>query len=64
MAVASLATEMLKGLLVSEARLLDLPKIDQKLGGLPPSKRHAYVLILECLAAALPEIQTNPKEQQ
>lgn len=52
-AVASLATEMIQGLEISEAGKLDIFQIEKQLGGLPPSKRHAYVLFLECLHQAL-----------
>ena len=52
-AVASLGTEMLQGLEITAARELDIFQMDQELGGLPPSKRHAYLLFLECLHEAL-----------
>ena len=52
-AVASLATERLVGLTIDEARELPILELDRELGGLPPSKRHAYVLILECILNAL-----------
>lgn len=52
-AVASLATEMIQGLEISEAGKLDIFQIEKELGGLPPSKRHAYLLFFECLSSAL-----------
>ena len=52
-AVASLATGMVQGLEVEAALKLSIFEIDQELGGLPPSKRHAYLLFLECLHEAL-----------
>lgn len=52
-AVASLATEMVTGLEIEEARKLDIFQMDRELGGIPPSKRHAYLLFLECLSCAL-----------
>ena len=52
-AVASLATEMIQGLEISELGKLDIFQIEKELGGLPPSKRHAYLLFIECLHAAL-----------
>ncbi len=52
-AVASLATEMIRGLNADEAGAIDIFALDQAIGGLPPSKRHAYLLFLECLNEAL-----------
>lgn len=52
-AVASLATEMLQGLDVDEACRLPIFEMDKELGGLPPSKRHAYLLVLESIQDAL-----------
>ena len=61
-AAASLATTLLEGLSVSEARQIDAFQLHDALGGLPLSKRHALLLILECLSEALgPRIQ-NPNE--
>ena len=54
-AVASLATEMIQGLELDAARKLDIFQLDRKLGGIPPSKRHAYLLFLECLNKSLNE---------
>lgn len=52
-AVASLGTQKITGLTLDEARKLSIFDFDRELGGLPPSKRHAYILFLECLAGAL-----------
>lgn len=52
-ATASLVTGRLVGLPLAQARQLDLLKLDQELGGLPPSKRHALWMFLECLSNAL-----------
>lgn len=52
-AVASLGTEMLQGLDLEQARQLNIFQMDTKFGGIPPSKRHAYIIFLECLAEAL-----------
>jgi len=38
---------------VEAALKLSVFEMDKKLGGLPPSKRHAYVLLLQCLNEAL-----------
>ena len=51
-AVASLGTQTITGLTVDQARELPILELDQKLGGLPPSKRHAYLIFLECLQEA------------
>ena len=51
-AVASLATERLVGLTLDEARELPILELDRELGGLPPSKRHAYLVFLESLQGA------------
>jgi nitrogen fixation protein NifU and related proteins len=52
-AVASLGTEMIQGLDIETARRLSIFDMDKELGGLPPSKRHAYLLFLQCLHEAL-----------
>ena len=52
-AAASLGTEMLRGMELEAARRLDIFQMDRELGGLPPSKRHAYLIFLECLQKAL-----------
>jgi nitrogen fixation NifU-like protein len=51
-AAASLATTLLKGRTVIEARRLGVTELHQALGGLPASKRHAILLVLECLHEA------------
>ena len=52
-AVASIATELLQDTPLDEAKNLDILKLNQQLGGLPPSKRHAFLVFLECLHQAL-----------
>lgn len=52
-AAASMATTMLQGLPVDQARQLNAFELDKALGGLPISKRHAILMVLECLAEAL-----------
>ena len=63
-AVASLMTEKIKGLEIAKVSQLDLIGIDQEIGGLPPSKRHAYLVFLECLhkAVEMNTISENCKE--
>ena len=52
-AVASLVTQRITGMDVETALKLSVLELDQELGGLPPSKRHAHLLLLECLQEAL-----------
>lgn len=53
LAVASLATETIRGMTVEAALRLNIFELDRELGGIPPSKRHAYLIFLECLHNAL-----------
>ena len=52
-AAASVAGTILTGLTVEEARRFDAFQLHEALGGLPVSKRHALLLVLECLVEAL-----------
>ncbi len=52
-AAASLATSMLQERTIEEALKLGVFELHDALGGLPTSKRHAILLVLECLAEAL-----------
>ena len=52
-AAASVAGALLTGLSLEEARRFDAFQLHEALGGLPVSKRHALLLVLECLAGAL-----------
>ena len=52
-AAASLATTILVGKTVEEARKLSVLELHNSLGGMPVSKRHALLLVLQCLAEAL-----------
>lgn len=52
-AAASLATTMLKGRTIAQARELGAFELHEALGGLPIAKRHAILLVLECLIEAL-----------
>lgn len=60
-AAASLATTMLKGRTLEQARGLGVYELHEALGGLPASKRHAILLVLECLAEAL-GARPNPNQ--
>jgi nitrogen fixation NifU-like protein len=67
-AVASMATEMLKGRTVAEARLLSAAEMSTPLGPLPPMKIHCGQMVEGALKAALeagapavaPPIIANP----
>jgi NifU-like protein involved in Fe-S cluster formation len=59
-AVASLGVQRITGLTLNEARELSILELDRELGGLPPSKRHAYLIFLESLHCALH--QSHAKE--
>ena len=52
MAAASVATELLKGRTVDEARRLDPAEIDAALGRVPAVHRHAFWMVLECVEEA------------
>lgn len=56
-AAASMATTLLKGMTVSEALKWSSFELHDALGGLPPAKRHALLLVLECLHEALKQNQ-------
>ncbi|HIB66432.1 MAG TPA: iron-sulfur cluster assembly scaffold protein [Phycisphaerales bacterium] len=52
-ATASLATTVLTGQTVDQAKKLSVIELHNTLGGMPVSKRHALLLVLQCLAGAL-----------
>lgn len=52
-AAASLATTMLVGRTVEQAHQLGVFELHNALGGMPVSKRHALLLVLQCLHQAL-----------
>lgn len=52
-AAGSAAVEWLQGRPVEEARALTAFELDRALGGVPPVKRHALLMVLEALAEAL-----------
>jgi nitrogen fixation NifU-like protein len=52
-ASSSMATELLKGLTIDEARRLTNLAVAEALDGLPPSKMHCSVLAEEAIKAAL-----------
>jgi nitrogen fixation NifU-like protein len=61
-AAASLATTLLEGLTLGQARqalVTDLPGL---LRDLPASKRHAILVVLDCLAQILEQDQQNKNE--
>jgi len=64
-AAASVATELLQGLTVTEARNLDAFQLDRALGCIPPAKRHALLMVLQCLAEAFgPRIAAAPPQEK
>ena len=64
-AAASVATELLQGLTVAEARSVDAFRLDRALGGVPPAKRHALLMVLQCLAEAFgPRIGAAPPQEK
>lgn len=52
-AAGSAGTELISGLEVDQARGLTAFDLDRALGGVPPQKRHALLMFLECLAGTL-----------
>lgn len=59
-AAASLATTLLIGLTTEQALKLTAFDLHDALGGLPVSKRHALLLVLQCLHQALQQhLKTN-----
>jgi nitrogen fixation NifU-like protein len=52
-AAGSAGTEWITGRALDEARALSAFELDRLLGGVPPSKRHALLMFLDCLAQAL-----------
>lgn len=59
-AAASLATTMLLGKTVAEARSFSVFELHDALGGMPVSKRHALLLVFQCLGEALGESPKPP----
>ncbi|MEM7698983.1 MAG: iron-sulfur cluster assembly scaffold protein [Verrucomicrobiota bacterium] len=62
-AVASLATEMLKGKTVEEARDLESSELSEGLGPLPPMKIHCGQMVEGALKQALETDQPSPASQ-
>ena len=60
-ASSSIATEMVKGKTIEEARELTKAKIVEALGGLPAPKVHCSVLAEEALAKALEDYDSRNK---
>lgn len=52
-AAGSAAADWLRGRDVEEARAMTAFELDRALGGVPPAKRHALVMVLEAVAEAL-----------
>ncbi len=62
-AVASMATEMLKGKTMEEAKALNAEELSGDLGALPPMKIHCGQLVEGALKSALNPKDTAPKEK-
>lgn len=60
-ATSSVATEMIKGKTIEEARKLTNQEVVDELGGLPPVKLHCSVLAEEAINAALDNYEQNHK---
>lgn len=63
-ATSSVATEMILGKTLEEARALTNRDVVEKLGGLPPVKLHCSVLAEEALKAALDDYESKHKENK
>ena len=61
-ATSSVATEMIKGKHVDEARKLTNQQVIDDLGGLPPAKIHCSVLAAVAIQAALEDWEKNKEE--
>ena len=61
-ATSSIATEMIKGKTVEEAKKLTNKQVIDELGGLPPVKIHCSVLAEEAIKAALDDYEKKHKE--
>lgn len=62
-AVASVATEMIKGKTVDEALSMDSTELSQPLGPLPPMKIHCGQLVESALKDALNQDSSTPAQQ-
>ena len=63
-ATSSVATEMIKGMTVDEARKLTNKEVIDYLGGLPSVKIHCSVLAEEAIKAALDDYEKRKQETQ
>lgn len=63
-ATSSIATEMIKGKLLSEAMTLTNKAIAEALGGLPPIKMHCSVLAADALKRAIEDYYEKHPEAQ
>ena len=61
-AAASVATELMKGAPVEEAKAISEEQITRELGGLPPMKIHASVLAREGIRGALERLTKSKAE--
>ena len=58
-AMGSIGTQLLRGLTVEQARQLLPTRLDQALGGVPTTKRHAILMFLEALHQGLDQYENE-----
>lgn len=61
-ATSSIATEMLEGMPVEDAEALKREDVAEAAGGLPMSKMHCSVLVVDALRAALADYRSQAKQ--
>ena len=62
-AACSLATTLIVGLSLEQARQVLVTELPKLLGDLPASKRHAILLVFECLSQILEHAKSNPNNE-
>ena len=62
-AAASLATTLVLGLTLEAAKLAVISELPRVLIDLPASKRHAILIVFECIAQILEQSQTNQTQE-
>lgn len=63
-AAMSVASELVRGRTLAEARALDATALDAALGGLPTLKRHGADLAADALAAAIRDHEGRDRDDQ
>ncbi len=62
-ATSSMATDLVKGKTIEEAKTVTNNAVAEALGGLPPAKMHCSVLAKEAIDAAIAEYLNKSKEK-